>query len=328
MPYVYHMFMGSWKKTTPFGLTVFIRKLSSTLHKQQQQQQQTPKQQQHEHQSNRSAAGTVVGGVAASNGSSPASLHHNTNPRRPILDEQIAQHRLQQQQQQQQLLKQHGKLHSLQMPDSAQPLAAASSGSPAAAATVPPPPPQQQQAGFAAAGAAAGPRTPSTRKLRSSQVLLVRGAAMSVPNMQGLWLEPDVPSKNLGELHTVFLLVVAAVLFALCKRRGGGACTGLWAAAQDGMKRVRSSSGAPLRSTLTRPLSRTHLGMGSGGSALLINTSMPPTPAGAGAASSSSGSSDGSLSPVPEAVCYSSSQSLARGSGHKRSWGSGSNFQL
>jgi hypothetical protein len=320
MPYVYHMFMGSWKKTTPFGLTVFIRKLSSTLHKQQQQPQPAqPQQQQLEHRNN--------GTVAASNGSSHASLHHNKNPRRPILDEQIAQHRLQQLQQHQLLSKQHGKLHALQLPDSAQPLPSASPVSPAPAAVVPQQ--QQQQAGSPSTGAAAGARTPTTRKLRSSQVLLVRGAAMSVPNMQGLWLEPDVPSKNLGELHTVFLLVVAAVLVALCKRQGGGACTGLWAAARDRMRRARSSSGASSRGTLTRPLSRTHLGMGSGGSALLVNTSMlPPLPAGAGAASSSSGSSDGSLSPVPEAVCYSSSQSVARASGHKRSWGSGSNFQL
>lgn len=339
LPYVYHMFMGSWKIAQPSGLKVFIRKLSSSLHRPQQLK---------EHSTDTAAAGTaaeatlvagtgaaeVTGGAGAKAGAGGAAkqvlLNPNKHPRRPILEEQILQHMAQQHEQERKQLQQHRKQSQTPQQQQAQPqveqdTAAASSARPSAAAAAQH---QDQQQGSAAAAASS---KLSTRKLRASQAQLVRAVTVPVPNtVQGLFREPEVPSRVVSGMPTLSLLVVAALLVTLYKRQRGTSCTGLWTTARDGIRAARSAVGLPPRSPLTRPHSRSHLTTGCNGNALLVCTTQSPQPSAAGAAGNAVGgsSSKGSLPLVHDAVCYSSSQHAARGHGHKRSWGSASSFQL
>lgn len=334
LPYVYHMFMGSWKISQPSGLSVFIRKLSSTLHRPQQLKESPaagaasaaavagtsagaaagP------------AAGTPVGASAAALGAGlgagaaagQSSAHPHKHPRRPVLEEQIMQHKAQQQNHPHDQHPQQQPQHHKQQDESQQQAA-----------------PQhqvQQQAGLVRAAAAAG--QPVARKLRAAQPFLVRAPTLAVPNMvHGMLTEPEVPSRALGSMPTLSVLVVAVLLVTLYKRqRGGVGVSGLWLTARDSMRAARSAVGLPPRSPLTRPHSRTLLTAGAGGNALLVCpmlSSPLPALAGAGAgAASALGCSKGGVLPVQEAVLHSSSQHAARGHGHKRSWGSATSFQL
>jgi hypothetical protein len=335
LPYVYHMFMGSWKISQPSGLSVFIRKLSSTLHR-PQQLKESGSAGAASAAAAAAGAGTATGAAAGQAAGTPAGAHAavlaagsgagaaegqsaaqpHKHPRRPVLEEQILQHKAQQQQvhphDQQQQQPQHHKQQ-----DASQQQAA----------------PQhqvQQQAGLARAAAAAG--QPVARKLRAAQPFLVRAPTLAVPNMvHGMLTEPEVPSRALGSMPTLSVLVVAVLLVTLYKRqRGGAGASGLWLTARDSIRAARSAVGLPPRSPLTRPHSRTLLTSGAGGNALLVCPMLSsPLPALAGAgAVGASGCSKGSVVPVQEAVLHSSSQHAARGHGHKRSWGSAASFQL
>lgn len=336
LPYVYHMFMGSWKVSQPSagGLKVFIRKLSSSLHRTQQLKEGAPAA------GAGGNAGSTAGAAAAAAGSRASSLPIK-HPRRPILEEQIMQHEsLQRQAKQQQLLllqqqeaqQLKSKQASPQPRSGDQPAAAAAPVNPQAAAAE-----QQKEQGRPQDPAAAAASKLSTRKLRATQVQLVRPVtAVPVPNtVHGLLLEPELPSRIAGGIPMLSLLVVAALLVALYRRQQrstAGVSAGLWATARNGIRAARSAVGLPPRSPLTRPHSRAHLSFtGPGGNALLVCTGQLPQSSAAGAGAGvagSGGSSKGSLSILQEAVCYSSSQHAARGGhGHKRSWGSAS-FQL
>lgn len=330
LPYVYHMFMGSWKISQPSsnGLKVFIRKLSSTLHRPQQIKENEPSA------AAGATAGTQAGAAAGAAGAAggvaaaaKASLHPNKPPRRPILEEQIKQHITQQQKQHQhrkglQAQQSRPQAHQQQgagltVAGAVQRVAAQQQQQPQAK--------QQQQEGTAAAAG----NTLTARKLRASQAQLVRPVTVPVPNMvQGLLMEPEVPSRILSGMPTLSLLVIAAVLVTLYKRQRGACTGGLLAIARDSVRAVRSAVGLPPRSPLTRPHSRPHLSTGPNGNALLVCTAASPQPGTAAVGAAGGCSSKGSLPSVQEAVCYSSSQHAARGHGHKRSWGSAASFQL
>jgi hypothetical protein len=341
LPYVYHMFMGSWKVSQPSGggLKVFIRKLSSGLHRTQQLKEGGPAAAGAGGNAG-SAAGTAGAAAAAGSRASSLPIKH---PRRPILEEQIMQHEsLQRQAKQQQLLllqqqeaQQHKSKQAPPQPRSGdQPVVAATAPVVPQAAAVE----QQKQQGRPQDPAAAAASKLSTRKLRASQAQLVRPVtAVPVPNtVRGLLLEPELPSRVAGGMPMLSLLVVAALLVALYRRQQrstAGVSAGLWATARNGIRAARSAVGLPPRSPLTRPHSRAHLSFtGPGGNALLVCTGQSPQSSAAGAGAGVAGSGGGSKGGLPilqEAVCYSSSQHAARGGhGHKRSWGSASSFQL
>jgi hypothetical protein len=314
LPYVYHMFMGSWKISQPSGLKVFLRKLSSTLHRPQQLKEHKP--------SAAAGAGAAVPARVAA-AAVQASLHPSKPPRRPILEEQIMQHMSQQQKQQHRKGLQAQHLH----PQPHQQQGARPTVAGAVQMTAAEQQPLQQAKQQQQAGAAAAANKLPARKLRASQAQLVR--PVPVPNMvQGLLMEPEVPSRILSGMPTLSLLVIAALLVTLYKRQRGACAGGLLATARDSVRAVRGAVGLPPRSSLTRPHSRSHLSTGPNGNALLVCTTVLPLPSAAAVGAAGGGVSKGGLPPVQEAVCYSSSQHAARGHGHKRSWGSTSSFQL
>lgn len=303
LPYVYHMFMGSWKMSQSNGLKTFIRKLSNTLHRQQQLKEQSPT----------SAAGTAV--TTGSNSSS----HANKHPRRPILEEQIRHHMSQQQQQQgnrkQEIVhsQQPGGHHQQQQQQQARTAAASAQHLRL--------PAQQQQEGHAAAQSQL-----SARKLRSPHALLVRGPA--VPHtLQHLISEPEVPSRALSGMPALSLLLVAVLLVTLYKQQHSSMYTRLLAYLQDCRRAAGSAAGIYSRSSLSRPHSRTHLSPVVG-SPLLVTSALPPAAPVAVAAGAGAAAGKGSVPVELEAaVCYSISQQAGRAHRHKRSWGSSSSFQ-
>lgn len=338
LPFVYHMFVGSWKvsQPSPGGLKVFIRKLSSGLHLTPQLKEGRP--------AAAGDSGSAAGVAGAAAAGSRASLLPIKRPRRPVLEEQIMQHESQQRQakQQQMLLvqqqesQQHKSKQSAPQPRPVkQPVVAAAAPIVPQAVVE-----QQKEQGRPHNPAATEASKLSTRKLRASQAQLVRPVtAVPVPNtVLGLLLEPELPSRIAGGIPTLSLLVVAALLVALYRRQQrstAGASAGLWVTARNGIRAARSAVGLPPRSPLARSHSRPHLSFtGPGGNALLVcTTGQSPQSSAAGAAAAgvtgTGCSSKGGLPPLQEAVCYSSSQHAVRGGhGHKRSWGSASSFQL
>jgi len=308
LPYVYHMFMGSWKMSQSNGLKTFIRKLSNTLHRQQQLKEHNP------------TSGATAAAGAVTTGSNSSS-HVNKHPRRPILEEQIRHHMSQQQQQQQQVKRKQELVHSQQPGrhhQQQQERAAAAGAQPLRL------PARQQQE--AHAGAAAAQSQLSARKLRSSHALLVRGPA--VPHtLQHLISEPEVPSRALSGMPALSLLLVALLLVTLYKQQHSSMYTRLRAYLQDCLRAAGSAVGIHSRSPLSRPHSRTHLSPVVG-SPLLVTSALPPAAPVAVAAGAAAIAGKSSLPVELEAaVCYSSSQQAGRAHRHKRSWGSSSSFQ-
>jgi hypothetical protein len=342
LPYVYHMFKGSWKSKQPSKIVSFISTLYAKLHLQKKaalagqhaaeraaalaaaaaaaseaaafarNQQVQPA----------AAAGAAQAAAAASSsiqGAAAAAAQQHAHPRLPVLDEQILEHKRQQQLQQQKELQQKAAAGiSAGTTQQQQP----QQGTPAAGVAVSG---QQQQAGVAAPVASA----PDTRKLRSSQMMLVRGIQSPVDAVGSPLIEPELPSSAISSVPALSVLVLVVLLCAVYKQQQGsvlsqlsawaGRAAGRAAGSSKGLSssmRCSSSSSACL---LSRPGSRVTLSAGGSPTSLAaaVGSGMarPPLP-------------DRQVSiGIEQEVCYASSQQNGHPHRHKRSWGSSSNFQ-
>eukprot|EP00879_Flechtneria_rotunda_P001545 GHRR01001703.1.p1 GENE.GHRR01001703.1~~GHRR01001703.1.p1 ORF type:complete len:752 (+),score=308.39 GHRR01001703.1:312-2567(+) len=371
LPYVYHMFKGSWRKKQPGKFANFISKLYAALKHHKEQQPDSP-----------AIAAMAAAFAAAEAAAAEAAEYANTvevpappatvrkptvtpnwqlsstaaagkHPRLPILDEQILEHKRWRQLQQQRDGKQqptaplaavaaHAQ-NQLQQPSPVRlENAAAAKG---AAAAGQQPQPQQlglSQGGAAASGAATaavatGVSSSDTRKLRSSQLLLVKGVptagggaavpAAAAAHAAGLG-EPELPSRALSSMPVLLSVLVLLVIVCVAVKNQSSAIfssskgsllpllvTGKSGAVKRLCSGLRASSSS---GGLSRPSSRLSLAaaaVGAGGS---------PTAAGVAAA-------DSAGAPVPllpqDEVCYVSGKQHGNPHRHKRSWGSSSNFQ-
>jgi hypothetical protein len=334
LPYVYHMFKGSWKSKQPSKIVSFISTLYAKLHHQKKQALAG------QHAAQRAAAlaaaaaaaseaaafarnqqvqPAAAAAAAASNNvnGAPAAAQHNVHPRLPVLDEQILEHKRQQQLQQEKELQQKaaagvsaGAMQQQQQ-----------QGIPAVRAAVAA---QQQQAGVAAPVASAA----DTRKLRSSQMMLVRGVQSPVDAVGSPLIESELPSSAISSVPALSVLVLVVLLCAVYKQQQGGVSSLLsaWAGRAGGSSKGlsssmrSSSSGSGCACLLSRPGSR--LMLSAGGSSANI--------------AAAAGSCGMARPPLPDRqvavgieqeVCYASSQQNGHPHRHKRSWGSSSNFQ-
>lgn len=342
LPYVYHMFKGSWKSKQPSKIVSFISTLYAKLHHQKKSalageraaalsaaaaaaseaaafarnQQVKPA----------VAAGAVQPAAAASSSvqRAPAAAQHHAQARLPVLDEQILEHKRQQQLQQEKELQQKA-------------AAAAAAGGSASAGTASRQQQQRVPVTLAAATAAAGQQqagaaapavaAADTRKLRSSQMMLVRGiqspsdAALNSP-----LIEPELPSSAISSVPALSVLVLVVLLCAVYKQQQGstslllGAWAGRAAGSSKGLSSSMRVSSSGCAGLLSRPSSR--LLLSAGGSSANV--------------AAAAGSSSMARPPLPDRqvsigiepeVCYASSQQNGHPHRHKRSWGSSSNFQ-
>lgn len=361
-PYVYHMFKGSWRAKHNNKVMTFIRSLYKTLHHKQHddngrqaalaaaaaaaaeaaefarsQQIQPPADLAPEV----VAAAPVDAAVAQQPSGSAAIKPH---PRLPVLDEQILEHKRQQLLRQQKEL-QHPKAAAaaagnrpqrqeirLSFGDSstttaAGPAAAGQQQQHSAAAGVGAPSLQEQQRLQRVGAAAAAVGAAETRKLRSSQLLLVRGlspADVASAGMTGVGLaEPELPSSALSSMPTLSVVVLVIIVCAVYKQQQGSSLLSNlsgWAGRAAGTGRGLCSSLRGGAGGFSRPGSRLTLS-GAGGSAMTLPSlatvaARPPLP-----------ERSASLMQEQEAeVCYASNQQ-SHPHRHKRSWGSSSNFQ-
>lgn len=337
LPYAYHMFKGSWKSKQPSKVVSFISTLYKKLHAEKKHQQASEReaaiaaaaalameaaefarrQQVQPVAAGGNPSGTTAAAAAGANGNGrsgdSAVLQQHPHPRLPILDEQILEHK------RQQLLQQEEELQAK--------AAAAGLAAPGTAAA----PVKQQRRPVRLAVAAdvqqnsitAVKTAADTRKLRSSQLMLVRG--LSPADAAGVALaEPELPSSALSSMPALSVLVLVVLVCAVYKQQqcslGFFNGWGGRAAGSRGCSSMRTSNSG---SSISRPGSR--MTLCNGGSAAML------LPGG-------SASTAGSLSrpPLPDRqalllpeqeVCYASSQSNGNPHRHKRSWGSSSNFQ-
>eukprot|EP00878_Enallax_costatus_P003344 GHUV01003552.1.p1 GENE.GHUV01003552.1~~GHUV01003552.1.p1 ORF type:complete len:731 (+),score=251.47 GHUV01003552.1:314-2506(+) len=341
-PYVYHMFKGSWRAKHNNKVMSFISTLYQSMHHKQQHTEEEDKHDALEAAAVKAAAeaaefarnqqiqrlaDTTSGDLAAA--AAPAvqkppalrsvakqlstSAAVNPHPRLPILDEQILEHK------KQQLLKQQEELlqRSLAVVTAAAPGASKrqrqairlDAGQ------------RQQQLSAEGAGAAAAATVPVARKLRSSQLLLVRGISPATTTGVPI-IEPELPSSALSSMPVLSVLVLVVVVCALYKQQQGSSLlAGLsgWAGKTVGTSRGLCSSVRVSNSGFSRPGSRVNLAGAGGNSAVL------PTLATASV-----------RLPLPERPqsCVQESAEVTYASNktnhphrHKRSWGSSSNFQ-
>jgi hypothetical protein len=260
------------------------------------------------------AAQAAAAAAASSHIQGAAAAQQHAHPRLPVLDEQILEHKRQQQLQQQKELQQKAAAGVSAGTQQQQP----QQGTPAAGVAVAG---QQQQAGVAAPVASA----PDTRKLRSSQMMLVRGIQSPVDAVGSPLIEPELPSSAISSVPALSVLVLVVLLCAVYKQQQGSVLSQLsaWAGRAAGSSkglsssmRCSSSSSACL---LSRPGSRVTLSAGGSPTSLAaaVGSGMarPPLP-------------DRQVSiGIEQEVCYASSQQNGHPHRHKRSWGSSSNFQ-
>jgi hypothetical protein len=341
LPYVYHMFKGSWKSKQPSKIVSFISTLYAKLHRQKKaalageraaalaaaaaaasEAAAFARNQQVKPAAPAAAAGAVQAAAAASSSSLhhvPAAAQHHVHPRLPVLDEQILEHKRQQQLQQEKELQQKaaaaaasgsvgpgtGAMQQQRVPVT---LAAAAAG--------------QQQAGAAAPAVTAA----DTRKLRSSQMMLVRGIQSPSDAGNSPLIEPELPSSAISSVPALSVLVLVLLLCAVYKQQQGsmslllGAWAGRAAGSSKGLSSSMRSSSSGCACLLSRPSSR--LMLSAGGSSANVaaaagscGMARPPLP-----------DRQVSIGIEPE-VCYASSQQNGHPHRHKRSWGSSSNFQ-
>ncbi|KAF6260812.1 hypothetical protein COO60DRAFT_1637322 [Scenedesmus sp. NREL 46B-D3] len=342
LPYVYHMFKGSWKSKQPSKIVSFVSTLYAKLHHQKKSalageraaalaaaaaaaseaaafarnQQVQP-----------AAAAGIMQAAAAASGAATGAQHH-AQPRLPVLDEQILEHKREQQLQQEQELQQKaaaaaapaganaevgtGSEQQLQQRSLATPVAAAA----VAAAG-------QQQAGVAVSVASAA----DTRKLRSSHMMLVRGIQPPSDAVGSPLVEPELPSSAISSVPALSVLVLVVLVCAVYKQQQSGASLllGVWAGRAAGSSKVPSSSMRASSSgcacLLSRPGSRSMLSAGGSSANVAAaagscSMARPPLP-----------DRQVSIGIVEQEVCYASSQQNGHPHRHKRSWGSSSNFQ-
>ncbi|KAF8056212.1 HOC1 [Scenedesmus sp. PABB004] len=292
LPYVYHMFKGSWRSPPPSKLAAALGRLRAALRlggggppsRRGRGAADSPA-----HDAALAAAAAAAAeaaefaraaaarpapgadaapAVAVPPGGRSAAL--SPHPRLPVLDEQILEHKR------------------------AALLAAGAAG-----------------------GAAAPLAAPDTRKLRSSQALLVRGAVVSPAGAPGApGGEPELPSSALSGVPSLTVLVLVGLACAVYKQQQGAALVGTWAGRGRGLcvSARTSSAGGPL----TRAASRLALS-GAGAALGGAGAARPPLP--------ERSSPRGGLGEAE--VCYASSQQNGHPHRHKRSWGSSSfaNFQ-
>jgi hypothetical protein len=327
LPYVYHMFKGSWKSKQPSKIVSFISTLYSKLHHQKQAGRAGER-----------AAALAAAAAAASeaaafarnqqvqpaaaaattsssaHGAQPTALHHSY-PRLPVLDEQILEHKRQQQLEQEKELQQK---------------AAAFGSASGAATTQQQGAPvklvaaagQQQQPGVAAPAVAAA----DTRKLRSSQMMLVRGIQSPTDAVNSPLIEPELPSSAISSVPALSVLVLVVLLCAVYKQQQSsmssllGAWLGRAAGSSKGLSSSMRSSSTGCACLLSRPSSRVMLS--AGGS----SPNFAATAGSSGMARPPLPDRQVSVGIEPE-VCYASSQQNGHPHRHKRSWGSSCNFQ-
>jgi hypothetical protein len=324
LPYVYHMFKGSWKSKQPSKIVSFISTLYAKLHLQKKAALAG------QHAAERAAAlaaaaaaaseaaafarNQQVQPAAAAGAVQAAAAQQHAHPRLPVLDEQILEHKRQQQLQQQKELQQKaaagvsaGTMQQQQQ-----------QGIPAAGVAAAG---QQQQAGVAAPAASAA----DTRKLRSSQMMLVRGIQSPVDAVGSPLIEPELPSSAISSVPALSVLVLVVLLCAVYKQQQGGVSSllSVWAGraagSSKGLSSSMRSSGSSSACLLSRPGSRVTLSAGGSPTSIAAaggcSMARPPLP-------------DRQVSVgIEQEVCYASSQQNGHPHRHKRSWGSSSNFQ-
>jgi hypothetical protein len=331
LPYVYHMFKGSWRQR-PSRLQAVEHMLYDMFHHHKQHEEEQTL-----------AAVEALAAAGRTDNSSRGSASAKKHPHLPLLDEQIAEHRrqqqlLDQQQQQQALLtaavtgrmpRQHQHQQLIRLP--------AAAGSAAAAGQQLP----QSRAGGAKLHLVPGG---DGRRLRSSQLLLVPGAA---DQAAAAVLQPELPSRSLGAMPAVSLLLVAMLLcsYAVKQQQSGasvswsdsqrpfGLLLARWTASSSSRSAARGSSVIPppagsrlSGSRLAYPGSSS-VSSNSSSSCMLV---LPAAPA-AGAAAVLAIAPGGqrvvqATIQTQQDICYASSQHHGNPHRHKRSWGSSSNF--
>lgn len=338
-PYVYHMFKGSWRARHNNKVMTFISTLYQNMQHKKQHHEGDDRQEALEAAAVAAAAeasefarnqeiqrltDTTSGDLAAAGAPAvqrlPAlgnvakelstSAAVNPHPRLPILDEEILEHK------KQQLLKQQDELLHQSM--AVVTAAAAASRQQRHAIRLDA---GQQQLSAAGAGAAAGTTVPVARKLRSSQLLLVRGVSSAafagIPDS-----DPDLPSSALSSMPVLSVLVLLVIACAIYKQQQGSSLLsgpGGWAGNAAVTSRGLCSSMRVSNNGFSRPSSRMTLAGAGGSSASLLSAATaavrPPLP-----------ERPQSCGQESTEVCYASNKPKHLHQ-HKRSWGSSSNFQ-